>query len=188
MAKYAHFTSPIRRYADLLVHRALITGLKLGEGGLSPDEIARFPDTAEHISATERRAALAERDAIDRYLAAFMADKVGCIFEARVSGVARFGLFVTLVESGASGLVPVSSLPDDFWMHDEATQTLSGRRTRLVFHLAQLVEARLSEASPITGGLIFQILQGAPARTRPAPTGPRPIMPARRGGGRSRSR
>ena len=188
LAKYAHFTSPIRRYADLLVHRALISGLRLGEGGLAPEEITRFPDTAEHISATERRAALAERDAIDRYLAAFMADKVGCIFEARVSGVARFGLFVTLVESGASGFVPVSSLPDDFWMHDEATQTLSGRRTRLVFHLAQLVEARLSEASPITGGLIFQILQGAPARTRPAPTGPRPIMPARRGGGRSRTK
>ena len=162
LAKYAHFTSPIRRYADLLVHRALIAGLKLGEGGLGADEAGRFADSAEHITATERRAALAERDAIDRYLAAFMADKVGTTFAARVSGVTRFGLFVTLVESGASGLVPVSSLPDDFWMHDEAHQTLSGRRTRLVFHLAQEVEARLSEASQVTGGLLFHILQGVP--------------------------
>jgi ribonuclease R len=160
LARYAHFTSPIRRYADLLVHRALIAGLKLGVGGLEAAEIARYPDTADHITATERRAALAERDAVDRYLAAFMADKVGEVFPARISGVQRFGLFVTLTASGASGLVPVSSLPDDFWIHDEATQTLSGRRTRIVFHLAQAVEARLSEASPVTGGLVFHILQG----------------------------
>jgi ribonuclease R len=170
LGKYAHFTSPIRRYADLLVHRALITGLKLGEGGLTPEEITRFPDTAEHITATERRAALAERDAIDRYLAAFMADKIGTIFPARISGVQRFGLFITLIESGASGLVPLGSLPDDYWVHDEATQTLSGKRTRIVFHLAQEVEARLSEASPITGGLMFQILQGM----RPDQSAPRP--------------
>jgi ribonuclease R len=188
LAKYAHFTSPIRRYADLLVHRALITGLNLGEGGLSPDEITRFPDTAEHITSTERRAALAERDAVDRYLAAFMADKVGRVFAARVSGVTRFGLFVTLIESGASGLVPISSLPDDFYVHDEATQTLSGRRTRLVFHLAQEVEARLSEASPVTGGLIFQVLQGMPGKTRAPQANPRPVIPANRGGGGSRQR
>lgn len=163
LARYAHFTSPIRRYADLLVHRALISGLKLGVGGLDPAEIGRFPDTAEHITATERRAALAERDAIDRYLAAYMADKVGQVFPARISGVQRFGLFVTLSESGASGLVPVSSLPDDFWVHDEATQSLVGRRTRQSFHLAQEVEARLSEASPVTGGLVFHIIPpGAP--------------------------
>ncbi len=175
LARYAHFTSPIRRYADLLVHRALIRGLKLGDGALEADEAARFPDTADHITATERRAALAERDAIDRYLAAFMADKVGQHFEARISGVTRFGLFVTASGSGASGLVPVSQLPDDFWVHDEATQTLSGRRTRIVFHLAQEVEVRLAEAAPVTGGLLFQILQGrgdraATASPRATPT------------------
>jgi ribonuclease R len=173
LARYAHFTSPIRRYADLVVHRALIAGLKLGVGGLGPEEAARLPDTCEHITATERRAALAERDAIDRYLAAFMADKVGVVFAARISGVARFGLFVTVAGSGASGLVPVSRLPDDFWMHDEASQSLNGRRTRISFRLAQEVEVRLAEASPITGGLVFHIMQGAPApqshgTTRPA--------------------
>jgi ribonuclease R len=162
LARYAHFTSPIRRYADLLVHRALISGLKLGDGGLNDTEVARLPDTCEHITVTERRAALAERDAIDRYLAAFMADKVGSTFEARISGVTRFGVFVTIINNGASGLVPASTLPDDFWIHDEAAQTLSGRRTGLVFRLAQEVEVRLSEASPVTGGLLFNILQGVP--------------------------
>ena len=162
LSKYAHFTSPIRRYADLLVHRALIRGLKLGRDGLTDDQATAFAETAEHITATERRAALAERDSIDRYLAAYMAEKVGAHFTARISGVTRFGLFVTVTESGASGLVPIATLPDDFWMHDERDQTLNGRRTRMVFRLAQEVEVRLSEASPVTGGLIFHVLTGRP--------------------------
>ena len=172
LARYAHFTSPIRRYADLLVHRALIAGLKLGPGGLTEAEAARFPDIAEHITTTERRAAMAERDSIDRYLAAFMADKVGAVFAARISGVTRFGLFVTITSNGASGLVPLKALPDDFWMHDEAAAMLTGRRTRLTFRLAQEVEVRLAEASPVTGGLIFHIMQGVPDRPhRPGPPG-----------------
>jgi len=193
LARYAHFTSPIRRYADLLVHRALITGLRLGAGGLSEEELPRLADACTHITATERRAAMAERDAIDRYLAAFMADKVGSLFAARISGVTRFGLFVTVTGSGASGLVPVSSLPDDFWMHDEVAQTLTGRRNGLSFRLAEEVEVRLAEASPVTGGLIFQIMQGAirqntgpraPSRAHPQ-AGPSRI-PSGRGRGRSR--
>jgi ribonuclease R len=164
LARYAHFTSPIRRYADLLVHRALIRGLRLGDGGLSEAEVPALAGWADHITATERRSALAERDAIDRYLAAFMADKVGSVFDARISGVTRFGLFVTVAASGASGLVPVTSLQDDFWFYDEATQTLSGRRTRLTWRLAQEVEVLLAEANPVTGGLVFRILQG-PAAT-----------------------
>jgi ribonuclease R len=164
LPRYAHFTSPIRRYADLLVHRAMIRGLQLGDGALAKDEAERFPDTALHITATERRAQLAERDAIDRYLAAHMADKVGANFAARISGVTRFGLFVTVAESGASGLVPVRSLPDDYWRYDEREQTLTGQRTRLAFRLAQEVDVRLAEASPVTGGLIFHILHDAPAK------------------------
>jgi ribonuclease R len=164
LPRYAHFTSPIRRYADLLVHRALILGLRLGKDGLNPHEAERLPETAEHITATERRAQLAERDAVDRYLAAYMADKIGARFAARISGVTRFGLFVTVAETGASGLVPISTLPDDFWQHDERDQTLTGRRTRMVFRLAQDVEVRLAEASPVTGGLIFHILAGPPRR------------------------
>jgi ribonuclease R len=158
LPRYAHFTSPIRRYADLLVHRALITGLRVGGGGLETEEAARFPATADHITATERRAQLAERDAMDRYLAAYMADKTGAHFAARISGVTRFALFVTVTESGASGIVPVSTLPDDYWQHDAGEQILTGRRTRLVFRLAQEVEVRLAEASPVTGGLVFHIV------------------------------
>jgi ribonuclease R len=177
LPKYAHFTSPIRRYADLLVHRALITGLRLGAGGLAEAEIAGFVDAAEHISRTERRAALAERDAIDRYLAAFMADKVGQSFAARVSGVTRFGIFITLADSGASGLVPVSSLGDDYWVHDETAQTLTGRHSQVVYRLAQTVTVRLAEANPVTGGLVFQILDGAEGTRRLV----RPARPHGRG-------
>ncbi len=170
LPRYAHFTSPIRRYADLCVHRALIRGLGAGGDGLTEAESARFEDTAEHITATERRAALAERDAIDRYLAAFMADKTGAEFAARISGVTRFGLFVTLSETGASGLLPLSALPDDFWAHDEATKSLTGRRTRMSFHLAQLLDVRLVEASPVTGGLIFGLV-GATSKAGTAGAG-----------------
>jgi len=166
LTRYAHFTSPIRRYADLLVHRALIAGLRLGDDGLAQSQTADFPDTADHITGTERRAQLAERDAIDRYLAAFMAEKVGERFDARISGVTRFGLFVTISDSGASGIVPISSLPDDYWQHDEGEQTLTGRRSHLVFRLAQDVEVRLVEATPVTGGLVFHIMQGVPERKR----------------------
>ena len=146
LPRYAHFTSPIRRYADLLVHRALIG-----------DETAWPAGTAAHISATERRAATAEREAIERYLAAFMVSRVGATFPARVTGLQRFGIFVTLIENGASGLVPASSLPDDFWAFDEATQSLSDRHTRLVFRLGQLMDVRLVEASALTGGMLFAL-------------------------------
>ena len=172
LPRYAHFTSPIRRYADLLVHRALIAGLKLGLGALSEEEAAGMEDAGEHISATERRAALAEREAIDRYLAAYMADKVGATFEARISGVTRFGLFVTVHGNGATGLLPMSALPEDYWIHDEATQSLTGRKTRMTFRLTQDVTVRLAEASPVTGGLVFgyggadHVRAALPAATR----------------------
>jgi len=178
---YCHFTSPIRRYADLLVHRALIRGLRLGAGTLEETEAARFPDTAEHISQTERRAAAAERDAVDRYLAAFMADRVGATFAARISGVTRFGLFVTVEENGASGIVPLGALPDDRWFHDEAQHALTGRRTGLTFTLAQPVEVMLAEATPRTGGMVFHLLQGVPERGRKPPAQGRAPARSQRG-------
>ncbi len=167
LPRYAHFTSPIRRYADLLVHRGLIKGLKLGSDGLTDAEAATFVETGDAITETERRAQAAERDAIDRYLAAFMSGQVGARFAARISGVTRFGLFVTVTDSGASGIVPMGTLPDDFWQYDEREQTLTGRRTLVVFRLAQEVEVLLSEANPVTGGMVFHVLQGAgPSRGR----------------------
>lgn len=164
LPRYAHFTSPIRRYADLLVHRVLIRALKLGDGGPGRNEAAQYAETAEHITATERRAQAAERDALDRYLAAFMADRIGEVFAARVSGVTRFGLFVTVSENGANGIVPRSALPDDLWRHDEREQSLTGRHTGLIYRLAQEVEVRLAEANPVTGGLVFRLMQGIPVR------------------------
>ena len=167
LPRYAHFTSPIRRYADLLVHRALIRGLKLGKDGLSEAETARFVETGEHITATERRAAAAERDAVDRYLAAFLADRVGATFAARISGIHAFGVFVTLVETGASGFVPMKALPDDHWIVAEDKRSVAGRHSRQVLRLAYEVEARLREANGQTGSLVFELMMGgAPTRMR----------------------
>ena len=166
LTRYAHFTSPIRRYADLLVHRALVAGLKLGRDGIAEEEAARFPDTAEHITQTERRAATAERDAVDRYLAAWMAERVGDMFDARISGVTRFGLFVTVEANGASGIVPLASLPDDRWQLDEAGHRMAGRSTGLTFSLGQPVEVQLVSATPRTGGMVFRLMQGDPRASR----------------------
>jgi ribonuclease R len=163
LPRYAHFTSPIRRYADLLVHRALIKGLRLGRDGITDDQVAALTEIGDRITETERRAQQAERDAVDRYLTAFMAAQIGGCFAARISGVTRFGLFVTVTDTGASGIVPFSTLPDDYWHYDEREQTLTGRRTQKVFRLAQAVEVLLSEANPVTGGMVFHVLEGTSA-------------------------
>ena len=160
LEKYAHFTSPIRRYADLLVHRALIAGLSLGDGALPADSQARFPEIGEHISVTERRAAQAERDAINRYTVAFLAGQEGASFSARISGVTSSALFVALEETGADGIVPISLLPSDHYLYDKTRQSLTGRHTRRTFSLGDPVEARLREANPLTGSLLFEIVTG----------------------------
>jgi len=180
LAKYAHFTSPIRRYADLIVHRALIRAFGLGDGGMTDREMNTLGSVAEHITMTERRAMAAERDSTDRYVAAFMADRVGQTFDARVSGVTRFGLFVRLAESGADGLIPIRALGSDFFHHDEKAQALVGQRTRLRYGMGDVLTVKLVEAAPITGGLRFSLADGSgepPRRTgrpRPGKPGKRP--------------
>jgi ribonuclease R len=181
LARYAHFTSPIRRYADLLVHRALVDGLKLGEGQLPADGWERFAEIGEHISATERRAAAAERDCVNRFTAAFLADRVGAKFAGKVNGVTRFGLFVTLNETGGDGLVPVSSLPNDYYDHDEVRHRLVGKRYGMSFSLGDEVEVELTEANPLTGGLVFRLMvDGQAAVGRPFGRG-KPGTAARKG-------
>jgi ribonuclease R len=175
LARYCHFTSPIRRYSDLLVHRALIDGCRLGDGGLPPDAEERFEAIGGHISTTERRAAAAERDAGDRFVAAFLAARVGEILAGRITGVTRFGLFVRLEDTGADGLVPIATLPSDFYDHDERSHALVGRRWGAVYSLGERVRVRLVQAEALTGGLLLELVEGegegagdvAPAR----PTG-----------------
>ncbi|MBC7952876.1 MAG: ribonuclease R [Rhodospirillaceae bacterium] len=193
LARYAHFTSPIRRYADLLVHRALVSGLKLGDGGLPQDCVGDFPEWGEHISVTERRAATAEREAVDRYVTAFLADRVGATFQGKVSGVTRFGLFVNLLETGADGLVPITTLPDDYYDHDETHHRLVGRRTGRAFQLGQILSVALAEANQLTGSMVFhleEVAKAPPSGNRPRARMGKPERkgPPRKGGFKGRGR
>ncbi|MEO0467525.1 MAG: ribonuclease R [Pseudomonadota bacterium] len=165
LAKYAHFTSPIRRYADLIVHRALISALGLGPDGLSKDSAVRLEETASHITETERRSMAAERDATDRYLALFLQDQLGGEFEGRITGVTKAGLFVRLAETAADGFIPISSLSDEYWVFDDGAMRLTARGSGSRFELGQIVQVRLKEVAPLKGGLLLEML--SPAKPRP---------------------
>ncbi len=158
LRNYAHFTSPIRRYADLIVHRALIRAHSWGKDGLNEHDIEALDVTAGHISETERRSMTAERDTTDRYLAAYLADRVGSEFTGRISGVARFGAFVRLDETGADGLIPIRSLGREFFHHDREANTLMGSETGIMIRPGQRVTVKLAEATPVTGGIALELL------------------------------
>ncbi|MDQ1185788.1 ribonuclease R [Agrobacterium larrymoorei] len=182
LMKYAHFTSPIRRYADLIVHRALVGSLGLGEGGITPQEEATLDDIAAEISTFERRAMAAERDTINRLIAHHLSERVGEEFEGRVGGVTKAGLFVALPQFGADGFVPISTIGTDYFIYDEAHQALTGEKTGLGFQLGDTVQVRLAEAVPLAGALRFEML----SEGRKMPAGTRSFhKTARRGGGRT---
>ena len=187
LRRYAHFTSPIRRYADLIVHRALIRALDFGAGGLTDVEMGELDEIASAISDTERRAMAAERDTVDRLIAAYLADRIGATFPARVSGLVRTGLFVRLMETGADGFVPASGIGHEYFYHDEVRQALVGEDTGLAFQLGDPVEVRLVEAIPTAGALRFDMLSEGRhigiKPGRPASKGPRG-RPQVRGKGR----
>ncbi|MGH6831985.1 MAG: S1 RNA-binding domain-containing protein, partial [Methyloceanibacter sp.] len=153
-----HFTSPIRRYADLIVHRALVRALGAGADGLTDAEMGELEEIARSISDTERRAMAAERETADRLIAAYLADRIGAKFQARVSGLVRTGLFVRLIETGADGFVPASSIGHEYFFHDEIRQALVGEDTGLAYRLGDPVEVRLVEAIPSAGALRFEML------------------------------
>ncbi|MFI0396568.1 ribonuclease R [Paracoccus jiaweipingae] len=159
LRSYAHFTSPIRRYSDLIVHRALITGHGWGKDGLSAADIDNLADTATHISETERRSMAAERDTTDRYLAAYLSDRVGTEMTGRISGVQRFGAFVKLDETGADGLLPIREIGNEYFHYDGDAQVLMGADTGLEIGIGQRVTVRLAEAVPLTGGLVLELLE-----------------------------
>jgi ribonuclease R len=167
LARYAHFTSPIRRYADLAVHRSLIRALGLGAGGLTDAEAAELKDIAREISDAERRAMSAERETTDRLIAGYLAERVGAEFGARISGTTRAGLFVRLDDTGADGFVPAATL-NDYYRHDETAHALVGDRTGDVYRLGDTVRVRLVEAVPSAGALRFEMLSpGTPGGRGP---------------------
>ncbi|MBV0913384.1 ribonuclease R [Anianabacter salinae] len=188
LQSYAHFTSPIRRYADLVVHRALISGHGWGKDGLSESEIETLEETARHISETERRSMTAERDTTDRYLASFLSERVGTEMTGRISGIQRFGAFVKLTETGADGLIPIRSIGREYFHFDPDAQTLMGSDTGMTLGVGQRVTVRLAEAVPVTGGLMLDLLEvegdpvaRGPSRARGKPGARKPALAKRKG-------
>ncbi len=188
LRSYAHFTSPIRRYSDLIVHRALISGHGWGKDGLSPEDIDNLENTAAHISDTERRSMAAERDTTDRYLASYLADRVGNEFAGRISGIARFGVFVKLDETGADGLVPMRELGREYFHHDRDSNTLQGADTGTIIALGQRVTVRLAEAVPVTGGLLLELLSLEDKVIAKGPRSGGKRRPARRAAGKAKAK
>ncbi|MBC2664690.1 ribonuclease R [Novosphingobium flavum] len=177
LGSYAHFTSPIRRYADLLVHRALVDAFGLeqpapkadvpGTSGLSERDRADLTRIAEAISAAERRAMEAERETIDRYVAAWLSGRVGETFTTRITDVQKFGLFATILGLGGDGLVPVSTLGWERFNYDERAQVLEGEQSGTKFAIGQIVELKLAEANPLTGALKFEPVDGPGSKIEP---------------------
>ncbi len=175
LGSYGHFTSPIRRYADLLVHRALVGAYGLGDGALTETEATRMPQLGEAISQTERRAMLAERETVDRYVAAFLSERVGDVLDTRITGITKFGFFATVEGIGGDGLVPISTLGSEYFRHDEANHRLVGEHSGDQYVLGQKLQLRLAESNPASGSLRFELVDGAsytmPDRKRRLPAG-----------------
>ncbi|MBX3563710.1 MAG: ribonuclease R [Sphingomonas sp.] len=160
LGSYAHFTSPIRRYADLIVHRSLVSAYGLGQGGLTAEEAGGMERIGESISQLERRAMEAERDTIDRYVAAYLAQHVGEVLDAKITGVQNFGFFATVEGIGGDGLVPARDLGTEYFRYDEASQRLIGEHSGTSYALGQRLQLRLAEANPVTGALRFELPDG----------------------------
>jgi ribonuclease R len=167
---YAHFTSPIRRYADLLVHRGLVSAYKLGEGGLPPGDEEKFEQIGEQISMLERRAMEAERETIDRYVAAYLADQVGQLVECRITGVQPFGFFAAVEDLGGDGLVLARDLGTEYFRYDEGARALVGDETGETYRVGQRLTLRLAEANPVSGSLRYELPEGGyGGRSAPMP-------------------
>jgi len=167
LATYAHFTSPIRRYADLLVHRSLVDAYKLGDGGLPRGEEEKFEQIGEAISMLERRAMEAERETIDRYVAAYLSDQVGQLVECRITGVQPFGFFATVEDLGGDGLVLARDLGTEYFRYDEGAKLLVGEESGETYRIGQRLTLRLAEANPVSGSLRYELPEGSYGGTGP---------------------
>ncbi|MFW0777370.1 MAG: ribonuclease R [Rickettsiales bacterium] len=164
LQKYCHFTSPIRRYADLVVHRALISTLDKESHAASTRHLDMV---AQHISDTERKAMMAEREASDRYKVSYMTQHIGNTFAGAISGLNEYGLYITLSDNGVTGFVPVRNLSGDFFRYDKKHSCFIGARTRQEYAIGMPLMIRVQEANSMTGSLIFEIEQGT---ISPSPT------------------
>ncbi len=156
LKEYVHFTSPIRRYADLLIHRALINACGLSATQEELPSKRAFAETAEHLCSSERTAATAERDLTARYLSLYLKPLTGTEFEVKISGLTNAGIFVRIENLGAEGLIPMRSLPKDYYVLLDAGSCLKGTANKLKFRFGQTLSAVLCEAAPESGGLIFR--------------------------------
>lgn len=171
LGSYAHFTSPIRRYADLVVHRSLVAAYKLGPGELTKADAEAMEQIGTTISGLERRAMEAERDTIDRYVAAFLSEKVGETVSVRITGVQNYGFFATVEGIGGDGLMPVRDLGGEYFRFDESARKLIGEQTGEEYALGQQIELRLAEANPVSGALRFELPGGKGAAPGPRHVG-----------------
>ena len=157
LTHYAHFTSPIRRYADLCVHRALIEALELGEGGQDRIPLMELNEIGVHISATERQASQLEREVMDRYLVLHLEDYVGASFEATIVGVTGVGIFFELETNGAQGFLHKKNLPDDYYIFDEENHRYFGKRTHRSFQLGGKIRVVLDAADARSATTVFTL-------------------------------
>lgn len=190
--RYAHFTSPIRRYADLIVHRSLVRAYKLDEkdgkrDGLTDEQASRLEGVSEIISTTERTSSRCERDTTSRMTALYLEAQDEKVFDAQISGVSDFGLFVRLPQFGAEGLIPMRKLPNDYYVNDEKTKSLRGRRSGRIYQFLATMRVRLLEIDPLLNSILFKpedeksaVLEGFKFKF--------PVQDDRRGGGNRTSK
>ncbi|MES2252989.1 MAG: VacB/RNase II family 3'-5' exoribonuclease [Pseudomonadota bacterium] len=157
LSHYAHFTSPIRRYADLQVHRALIAAFDLGDGGQDILPVNALKLVGEHISQTERTAAQMEREVMDRYLVLYLESYIGHTFSATIVGVTGAGIFFALEGSGAQGFLHKSRMPGDYFVHDEENHRYIGNRTKRIFQLGNTLNVVLDAADSRSSATVFSL-------------------------------
>ena len=157
---YLHFTSPIRRYADLVVHRQVVKWLNGKPIPAKSSELKALERTARHTSERERRAEQAERDSIQLKKIEYMGRHLGDEFEGTISGVTGFGMFVLLEGVLVEGLIRISSLVDDYYHYDESSWSLTGRRTKRKFQLGDRVVVQLARVDPESREIDLELVSG----------------------------